>query len=126
MNWFIKSRFAILAYTIFFGPAIVIPAFIHAQMAMRGWVYFAWLFCTPLAVFVGNLGKGRNLKFFVGLAAAIVPLELVWYLAYTSCFNTPDRKTVAVVYIPVITLVSLVFIPIGAVLTYQATRKSSN
>ncbi len=117
------SKFTVIAYALFFGPAVVIPAFVHQQMPMRGWVYFAWLFCTPLAVFIGNWGKGYPAKFFVGLTAAIIPIELVWYLAYASCFHTPDRKTIAIDYIPLITMVSLVLLPLGAILTYQATRK---
>lgn len=124
-GWLAKSKFAMLGYAIFFGPALVIPAFVHQQMPMRGWVYFAWLFCTPVACIVGNIGKGRSLKFYVGLLAALLPVELVWYLAYTSCFATPDRKTVAIIYIPLITLISFIFVPIGGVMTYQATHEDN-
>ena len=117
------SKNTIIAYALFFGPALIIPAFVHQQMPMRGWVYFAWLFATPLALFIANFGKGYPAKFFVGLTSAIIPLELVWYLAYASCFHTPDRKTIAIVYIPLITVVSLFLLPLGAFLTYQASRK---
>ncbi len=124
MAWVQKNRIALIAYAIFFAPAVIIPAFVHQQMPMRGWVYFAWLFCMPTAAVVGNIGKRRTLRFWCGLVAVLIPVELVWYLAYSSCFSNPDRKTIAVIYIPLITLVSFVCIPVGAVLTYQATRSS--
>lgn len=122
MAWISRNRFAVLAYAILFLPALVIPAFVHQQQAMKGWIYFAWIFCCPLAAFVGSLKKKRNLFFYLGLVSLLTPIDIIWYLAYISIFVPPPREKVAELYIPIITLSGMFLLPLGFYLTYISTH----
>lgn len=123
MNWIAKHRFAISAYAILFLPALVIPAFIHQQQAMKAWIYFAWIFCTPLAALVGCLSKRRPFLFYLGIASLLVPVEIIWYLSYTYWIGAaPPREKVAELYIPIILLSGMFLLPAGFAMTYLGTR----
>ena len=123
MAWLSRHKIALCAYAILILPALIIPAFVHQQQAMKGWTYFAWLFCCPLAAFVGSLGKKRNLPFYAGLACVLFPIEVVWYLAYVSTIGLPPpREKIAELYMPIILLSGIFLMPLGFYLTYIGTR----
>lgn len=122
MSWISRNRYAIAGYVIFFLPALVVPAFIHDRVGMRGWIYFAWIFASPLAAFVGNIGKRRKPLFYAGIASLLLPIEIIWYLAYVSTFHVPDREKVAELYMPIIMIALMIMMPLGFALTYIGTR----
>jgi hypothetical protein len=124
MGWILRHKIAISAYAILILPALIIPAFVHQPQAMKGWTCFAWLFCSPLAAFVGSRGKKRNLAFYAGLACVLFPIEVVWYLAYISNFYVTPREKVAELYMPIILLSGMFLMPLGFYLTYIGTRSN--
>ncbi|HEY3781938.1 MAG TPA: hypothetical protein VGL56_12710 [Fimbriimonadaceae bacterium] len=126
MNWLSRHKIAVYAYAILILPALIIPGFVHQRQAMMAWTCFAWIFCTPLAAFVGSLGKKRNLTFYAGVASLLVPVEVVWYLAYISNIAPPPREKIAELYMPIILISGMFLVPLGFYWTYIGTRPSNS
>lgn len=134
--WLRRNRFALAGYAILVLPALIVPAFVHEQSAMKGWVYFAWIFACPLGALVGNLGKKRTLVYALGIGSFMVPICLVWYFAFAYTFVSPPaslhltpfqaedwkQQLAASRYLPVIILASCILWPLGFALTYMGTR----
>lgn len=125
MQWILRKKIPILAYAVFFLPALLIPAFDHDQTSMKAYVYLAWLFATPLAALIGCLSKPRRGIFYLGIATLLTPVEIIWYLAFVSMIHVPEREKVAELYMPIILLTSMFLLPIGFWLTYVGSRQKA-
>jgi len=125
MNWIVRNKFALLAWLVFFTPALIVPAIVHDRNGMRAWMYFAWIFASPLAAFIATLKRPRKLVFYLGLASFLVPIDIIWYLAFVTLLYSPDREKVAEVYLPILMIALMLLIPLGFFLTVKGTQDNN-